>query len=317
MKMDYASIAPVVRSSEQKGTVMRVVFQDAVGGSPVEASAPLQRSKDLAGATRATAQRKLLSHLGFAISRAVNGALGDVNVLSKMAGGKVRSAVQGLSASIDSKYSTTEKQAAIVHAFRSVSDRFRWDGAAWVLAQGSTVPRGEFSEQLDAAPIDDRADLDVLARMLVELAGADGEVGEDEREFLGTFLPAQLEVDVLIDGPALTEAELRGVSAGPVRESMLMLAWALSFSDDELADEEQDTCRRFARALGISVARGKAMRNAAAGFVLEQVFAEAWSGGIADEERREDAFAAADRLGLPRPVARRIESQHKRRHGIA
>lgn len=317
MKMDYASIAPVVRSSEQKGTVMHVVFQDAVGGAPVQASAPLERSKDLAGATRATAQRKLLSHLGFAISRAVNGAVGDVGFLSKMAGSKARSAVQGLTASLDSKYSSAEKQAAVVQAFRSVSDRFQWDGAAWVLTEASAVPPGEFSEQLAAAPIDERGDLDVLARVLVELAGADGEVGEDEREFLGTFLPADLGVDALVDGPALTDAELRAVSEGPVRESMLMLAWGLAFCDDELADEEQDTCRRFARGLGISVARGKAMRNAAAGFVLEHAFAEAWSGGIADEKRREEAFAAAERLGLPRPVARRIESQHKRRHGIA
>ncbi len=317
MKMDYASIAPLVRSSEQKGTVMQVVFQDAAGGAPVEASAPLQRGKAVASATRATAQRKLLSHLGFAISRAVNGALGDVNVLSKIAGGKARSAVQGLAASLDSKYSATEKQNAIVQAFAGVSDRFQWDGAAWVLAEASSVPRGEFSDQLDAAPIVARADLDVLARMLVEVAGADGEVGEDEREFLGTFLPPEMDVDALVDGPTLSDAELRGVSEGPVRESMLMLAWGLSFCDDELADEEQATCRRFARGLGISVARGKAMRNVAAGFVLEHVFAEAWSGGIADEERREEALAAADRLGLPRPVARRIESQYKRRHGIA
>lgn len=315
--MDYDSIAPIVRSSEQRGTVMQVVFQDAAGGAPVEASAPLQRSKDLAGATRATAQRKLLSHLGFAISRAVNGALGDVNVLSKIAGGKARTAVQGLAASIDSKYSATEKQNAIVRAFRSVSDRFQWDGAAWVLAEASIVQPGEFSQQLDAAPIAERADLDVLARMLVELAGADGEVGEDERGFLGTFLPPGLVVDALIDGPVLTDAELRAVSEGPVRDSMLMLAWGLAFCDDELADEERDTCRRFARGLGISVARGKEVRNAAAGFVLEHVFAETWSVGVADEALREEAFALADRLGLPRPVARRIESQYKRRQGIA
>lgn len=315
--MDYDSIAPIVRSSEQRGTVMQVVFQDAAGGALVEASAPLQRSKDLAGATRATAQRKLLSHLGFAISRAVNGALGDVNVLSKIAGGKARTAVQGLAAAIDSKYSATEKQNAIVRAFRSVSDRFQWDGAAWVLAEASIVQPGEFSQQLDAAPIAERADLDVLARMLVELAGADGEVGEDERGFLGTFLPPGLVVDALIDGPVLTDAELRAVSEGPVRDSMLMLAWGLAFCDDELADEERDTCRRFARGLGISVARGKEVRNAAAGFVLEHVFAETWSVGVADEVLREEAFAIADRLGLPRPVARRIESQYKRRQGIA
>ncbi|MCO4772215.1 MAG: TerB family tellurite resistance protein [Deltaproteobacteria bacterium] len=317
MNVDYASIAPLVSSSEQKGTVMMVVFQDAAGGDPVQASAPLQRGKDLAGATRATAQRKLLSHLGFAISRAVNSALGDVNILSKMAGSQARSAVQSLSSAIDSKYSDKEKQAAILQAFRSVADRFSWDGDAWVLSSAAAVPQGPFHEQLDSAPIHQRADLGVLARMLVELAGADGDVGEDEREFLGTFLPPDMGVDALIDGPALSDADLRSVSEGAVRESMLMLAWGLAFCDDELAKEEQETCRRFARGLGVSVARGKAMRNAAAGFVLEHGFAEAWSGGVADEALREEALSAADRLGLPRPVAQRIESQYKRRHGIS
>jgi len=317
MKMDYASIAPLVQSSEQKGTVLTVVFQAGSSGTPVGASARLERSKDLAGATRATAQRKLLSNLGFAISRAVNGALGDVNMLSKFAGGHARSAVESLTASIDSKYSDAEKQNAIVQAFRSVSDRFQWDGTAWVHAGETAAPRGEFSEQLDAAPIADKADLVVLARMLAELAAADGEVGDDERQFLATFLPAELEVDALLDGPALTDGDLRAASEGQVRETMLMLAWGLCFSDDELADEEQEACRRFARGLGISVARGKAMRNAAAGFVLEHAFADSWSGGVPNEARRTEAFAAADRLGLPQPVARRIESQYKRRHGIS
>ena len=36
-----------------------------------------------------------------------------------------------------------------------------------------------------------------------------------------------------------------------------------------------------------------------------------------DPDLREDVFAVAERLGLPLPVAARIESLYKRSHGIA
>lgn len=316
MEPTYVSLAPLVQSTEQKGTVLVVVFQDAAGGAPVTASAPLRRSKGVAGATRDTVQRKVLSRLSFAISRAVNQAVGDVHVLGKFGAQAARSAMKGLADSVDSNYSAEEKQAAIVEAFQGVAGRFRWDGSAWVLDSAAPTVKTAFDRQLEDVPITDAADVAVLGRMLAELAAADGDFGDDERSFLETFLLADTDIDGLVAGPKLTHAELRQVSEGPVRETMLMLAWGLSFCDDELAPEEQEACRRYAQGLGISIARGKALRNAAASFVLESAFADAWAGGIADEAKREQALAAAERLGLPLPVAKRIESQYKRSHGI-
>ncbi len=319
MHLDYPSIAPLVRSSDRQGSVLHVVFQDAQGGPPVQATGTLRRGTGAASATRSLVQSRLLSHLTFAISRAVSGALGD-NVVSRAGLRMARSAATDAASSSDLSFSSAEKQAATVEAFESVSSQFRWDGSAWVTdSTSSRAPSqgGDFAAQLEAAPITDPADLVVLGRMLVELSGADGEIGADERTFLGTFLPADLDIDAVAAGPELTEAELSAVTAGPVRETMLMLAWGLSFCDDELADEEQAACRRFAEGLGVERPKGKALRNAAAAFVLEHAFAQAWSGGTCDEELREEAFAAAERLGLARPVAARIEARYKRRNNIA
>lgn len=265
MEPTYVSIAPLVQSTEQKGAVLDVVFQDAQGGPPVSASAALRRSTGVAGATRATVQRKMLSRLSFAISRAVNQAVGDVPMLGTGAAQQARSVFQGLADKVNTNFSAEEQQAAVVEAFESVREQFRWDGAAW--AYDAAGARSEFQQRLDDAPITERADLDVLARMLVELASADGDFGDEEREFLGTFLPGDLDLDGIIDGPALSDADLRGVSEGDVRETMLMLAWGLAFCDDELAAEEQALCRTYARGLVIAPSRRKAIRKAAEEFV--------------------------------------------------
>ena len=267
MQIDYPSIAPLVRSSDQEGTVLQVVFQDAQGGPAVQATGTLRRGTGVAGATRATVQRKLLSKFSFAISRAVNDALGD-NVVSRAGLRMARSALDDAAVSVDQTYSPAEKQKAILEAFRSVADQFRWDGAAWV-SDSPGGPGGGFSAQLDAAPITEPDDLAVLGRMLVELSCADGELGQDERSFLATFLPAGTDVDELAAGPTLSVVDLSDVTEGPVRETMLMLAWGLAFCDDDLADAEKSACRRFSMGLGIPRARRKELRDAAAAFVLD------------------------------------------------
>ena len=266
MDFNYASIAPLVSSSELSGSVLQVVFQDAQGGPSVSATGTLRTSGGVVGATRSTIQRQMLSRLSFAVTRAVSSALGD-NVVSRFGAGIARSAVQdaGRSATV----SAEAKEAAVVEAFQSVSSQFRWDGAAWVSAPPSAATL-EFTRLLDKAPITARGDLAVLGRMLVELAGADGDIGDDERSFLASFLTGDVDVDSLAAGPPLTDAELAEVTQGPVRESMLMLAWGLSFCDDALADAEQDACRRFARGLRVAPARRKVLRSAAAEFVRGQ-----------------------------------------------
>ena len=271
MQIDYPSIAPLVRSSDQDGTVLQVVFQDASGGPAVQATGTLRRGTGVAGATRATVQRKLLSKLSFAISRAVSDSLGD-NVVSRAGLRMARSTVEDAAVKVDQRYSPAEKQKAILEAFRSVADQFRWDGAAWVTTsepEPSGGSRGAFGDQLDAAPIIEPDDLGLLGRMLVELSCADGEIGEDEREFLGTFLPADMDVDELAAGPKLSVVDLSDASEGPVRETMLMLAWGLAFCDDDLDDAEKAACRRFSMGLGIPRARRKVLREAASEFVLE------------------------------------------------
>jgi class 3 adenylate cyclase/SAM-dependent methyltransferase len=141
----------------------------------------------------------------------------------------------------------------------------------------SSKAEAAFLRQLEEGPITDAADRQVTTRILVEMAGADGVLKEAERRFIGQFVEASLQtIEDILAGDPLSAEELARVSQGPVRESMLMLAWATALCDADLAEEEVERLAELAEGLDISEERAVELRGSAQLFLAEAAFSIVW-----------------------------------------
>ncbi|HWN67227.1 MAG TPA: hypothetical protein VNM90_06280, partial [Haliangium sp.] len=201
----------------------------------------------------------------------------------------------------------------------SVADRFVWDAAQsrYIAAQaGGEVITG-FMRQLVDAPATTRYDRLVSVRMLTEIASADGQLGTDENMFLSGFITPDLgTVEELWRTPRLSNAELAETSEGPVRETMLMLAWAVAWTDEQLAPEEEARLREYATALAVPAPRMAELQSHVRNYLLDQALARAYGGGRRDPAAHAEAMAFARRLGMDDTTAERADIRFRKRNGL-
>lgn len=325
-EITYESIKPLIAKEEVHGSTMVCTFRCPESGFEVEARAPLHK-KQTAGsrvASRAkdTVKRNLLFQARTALSRAIGGILGR-GTLGQMGRSVGHSAVTEATrggGSSEVSYSDAEKREAVVDAFQTVSSRFAYDAEneRWISAQLAGDVLTDFARQLDDAPVNQTYDQGVLARMLAEVANADGTIGEDEKGFLGGFVPPDLgSVDDLLAKPALSTVELDETSAGEPRETMLMIAWALALTDEDLAEAEQARLGQLAEGLGIPPERADELKHHAQVFIIDQAVEAACDSGQDDAQVREQVLELADKIGLDRESAERAEIKYRKRVGRA
>lgn len=317
----YESIQPNLRSAHQEGSTLRCTFHCPVSGEVVESQGTLRREKGLKDVAVDSVKRSAFYSLRHAVYRAVHGALGH-GFLGRAAGEVASSMLGNMEHSSRQQapeFSEEEKRAAVVEAFERVASRFVWDGKnrRYVSASAAGEQLSEFAAQLAKAPVVQRYDTGVMARMLVEVARADGQVEPEEEELLASFLPAELgSVEALAKRPPLSEVELSECASGPARETMLMLAWALALTDESLAPQEARRLERYARGLGLAQERAEALQRAARLFLFEQALDAAYPDGERDESAHEDALALAGRIGLTAEEAERADIRYRKRQGL-
>ena len=174
-----------------------------------------------------------------------------------------------------------------------------------------------FRKQLADNPVSGRYEQCLLARMLVEIACADGAVSDDEREFLGDFIDPELgTIDDLAKLDKLNAVDLEGAAEATVRETMLMIAWMAALSDEGLADSERERLDELAAGLGVADDRAAKMRNLATSHLLEQAFAGAYPGGRRDDAAHADTLALAEGLGVSAEDVQRGDLRCRQRMGI-
>lgn len=318
--ISWDNVQPLVADSQVSGRSVRVTFRCPVSGRNMPASGSVPPDTSITGRVASQAKRSFFNELRWAVSRSIRSALG-YNFLGRIAadvvGGAVDAAVRGSPAS--SGLSEAERQRAIVEAFRAVQGRFVWDGTRgrWIGADAAQQAMSTFEQQLAKAPLNERYDRALLARMLVELATADGRLTRDEEALLLDLLDADVgDAGSLARRPALTAAELSEASPGPVRETLLMLAWSMALCDEELYEGERQRLESFARGLGVAAAAERQVREAAQAHVLEQVLDRVARMGPYDERAREQVNAAGARLGMSADQCAKAEARFLKRRGI-
>jgi tellurite resistance protein len=307
----------MIAQSTPDGSTMRVTFRCPVSGTTVEASAAMQVSDDLASKAKAGAKRGLMWSLRGAVAGAARQAMGG-GMAGSMASGATYGATSKVGSSVT--YSDEQKKAAMVQAFESVRNQFAWDAAnnRFVSLQAAAEVMTEFAQQLAASPVTTPYDRSVMARMLTEIACADGELGDDERAFLSGFISPEIgSVEQLSQHAPLTVAELSECTHGLGRDTMLMLAWALAFTDQDLAAAEEQRLAELGAGLGIDAARCQQLKVFAQVYAVDNMLGHVYKTGQRDEATYLWVMDFAARIGLDSTEAERADIRYRKRYGLA
>jgi tellurite resistance protein len=312
----YQAIQPLIAHAEQQGTTMRVVFRCPVSGQEVESSAGLRQGSSVTSRMSQSAKRSVMWSVRSAIASAVRSAFGS-GILGNAVATASRDAMQAGEEKL--RYSEDDKRDAIERAFQAVATRFVWDTqqGRYIAAQAAGDVMTDFMRQLQAAPATTKYDRSVVARMLTEIAAADGQLGEDEHAFVAGFVTPDIgTVDTLVRTPRLSAAELAETSAGPVRDTMLMLAWAVALADDALAPQEEARLVEYGHGLGIPGTRAAELKGHAQAYLFDQALARAYATGQRDPAAHAEAMELARRLGIDATLAERADIRFRKRYGL-
>ena len=328
-EITYETIKPLLAKEEERGGEMACTFTCPVSGVSVDASGAMHKAESAVGRVADQMKQSVKRSLFYSIRNAVTNAVGDL--LGGGTAGRIgRQAAYSATGEAERRgsagsgagpsFSEAEKQAAVVEAFNKVAAQFVWDAEndRWIAAKLRAEMATEFSRQMDAAPITQIYDHGVLARMLTEIASADGKIGDDERAFLEGFAPAGTEtVDELAKKPPLSNVELDEATKGEARETMLMLAWALALTDESLAEEELARLDAYAEGLGIGTDRAAELKRCAQVHIVDQAIAGGYAAGHDQAQVKAHALELAGQIGLDPEEAERAEVKYRKRVGKA
>ena len=157
-------------------------------------------------------------------------------------------------------------------------------------------------------------DRSLAARMLVEVATAHGGVSTEEASHLEEMLdPAQGSLQALMQRPPITRAELAEATKGPVRTSLMALAWTLALVDERFDPAEGQKLAAFADGLQLKAPERDRARELARNWLLDQAFERAFGFGGHDAHARAMALALGERIGMTRDEVEVAEAKYQRR----
>ncbi|MFT4976551.1 MAG: tellurite resistance protein [Myxococcota bacterium] len=316
----HDNIAPLVADLQESGRSVRVTFRCPVSGQSVQSSHSVSRDASSSSQMMNTAKRSMMYGLQSAVSQTIRSVFG-YNMVGRVAGDVTRQAMYSAtrSATNQNTLSSSEKQQAVVDAFQKVARQFVWDEGRghWISSKAAQELMSPFEQQLANHPVTHGYDRTILARMLVEIARADGRLSNDESGWLNEFIGPDLgTLGELTSRPPLSDPELGEVSRGDVRVTMLMVAWTMAIVDENFDRSEQQVLQRLSSGLRMSNPQIQAARDAAQGYILDQALERMFTWGGHDAHSRTELFALAERLGMSQQEAQVAEARYQRRKGF-
>jgi dihydroflavonol-4-reductase len=193
----------------------------------------------------------------------------------------------------------------------------------WFIAQGMVEPKAtraadallqsEFIRQLQAHPLDGPQEQEVLGAELARMAAADGTIERAERELVSQF--ASVEIEDLLERPRLTSEQLQELPEG-VRESVLMVAMALVWVDEQYTEHEQEAIERLRADMGVPAGRATELERWAREFVVDQLFDAVYADGVIDAEEKKRVEQMATRLDISPDSLARLDTRARKRRGL-
>lgn len=304
----YQMIEPLIVFQETDGRNVYVEF--ALPGSQdiIESKGSIKKGNDVGSKVKRRVAMVARGQVRTMATRAIRGVVGG-GIVGRLG----TAAFQTASQEVRPGEGPTEDevQAAIVDAFMRVKDNFAYDEASgeWRKPEAPPPPppKSPFEEQMNNHPIADPHDKNVFARVLAELAYADGTVSKEESEFFKNIIPPdQPSLDRLAKADPVSKVEAEEVTQN-VKATIYMIAWVIAMIDLEIAPVEEELLMEYADVMGLTDIRREELIKHAKFYVMEQY--------IDPDEPREELFSIADKIKLNHDDAERARIAYKRRVG--
>ena len=320
MDFSYEEISKYVLDYQIEGSRVVVEFQNDAG-EVFDGTAIIKQSKTLQSQISKKVGRMAKSQARRHASRMVRSALGG-GMLGRLGNTVVRSAASNVETPGQNNYSESDVQDAIAKAFKRVSRNFKATSSnSRVSARDqrratsdrrsvsnernqSRTEELDFQGQLAAHPITNLFQQDILARLVVIIAGADGKISEDERNLIGDMLPKKIGTISEIAGRGdISQVEAEELDEG-VRKSVLLLAWSVALVDFELSPKESSKLNEYAALFGLENHQAEALSKLAKYETMSSIMSPYMS--------KSDLYEAADGIDLGRNEAERMLIQFKK-----
>ena len=316
MSTDFTHIEPLIVNLQEQGRSVQVMFQCPLTGNQFSGRASATRDNSLGSKVKKNTQQSLL----YAAQRALSQVLRDVfghNTVGRMASDLTRRTMYSASSQMMNGLTAKEKEQAIVKAFESVRKHFVWDEThmRWISKQAHSETVSDFNKQKQEHSISHPYDIQVLSRMMVEIAMVDGQMDKSEREWLAMLLnPEHGSMEQIAQHPPLSSAELSNTSTGDVRVTMLMITWAVALCDENLDFSEQQRLQVFAQGLQLSSTKEQVARTLAQTYILDNAIQYIYQSSLGNGAfNRQQILTLASKIGVPEAQALDIEAKVKRR----
>ena len=314
--LSYEAIAPLIHQQSVQKHGLDVVFQCPVSGAQVSSRSTIQAGTGVGHTLARSASRNAMWTLRRFIFQSIRSMFGR-NVIGRVVSETTNTLLNQASRDVNI-VTPDQKRTAVVQAFRLVQRSFTWDTAnkRWVSATLEGVQH-PYDAQVAEAPVTTRYDRSILIRLLAELARADGTLSQSERDQLFDFSSADLDpIANVMQMPPVSPVELSETTEGPTRDTLLLLAWSMALTDEELVAAESERLRELAVGLGIPDARAAELCGLAQSYLLENMVAMAYSIGQRPESVREDAIKLGTKLGMDPAEAERTEIRYRKRTNL-
>lgn len=169
-----------------------------------------------------------------------------------------------------------------------------------------------FAAVIRAASFDDPQERELFARMLAEVAAADGAISDEERALMASFTEAGLALDAATDAPPLTESDLAEADVAEA-EAMMLVTLAVAYADASMHEAEAGRLEVYRAGLGISSTRQGELDQLAREHVVSELYGLAWVQGRMDMNARNNARRAGMRLGLAAPRLADLDREARQR----
>ncbi len=309
-QLTFEAVAPLVAAEDVRGVTLNVTFQCPVSGKRVDASSNIEQG--VLSKTKTVFGRQLMQSLRYSFSRMLYSLVGG-GVAGSMASSAASQAV-GTTAGAPASYTEDERRATVLAAFKRVQSQFAWDGQRFVSASLLKELQTEMARVVGAMALTEPWDRAVLARMLAEVAAADGRIADEERELFAAFAEGA-ELDQLLHREPLAVSELKETTP-KVREALLMLTFALAQTDGAFGGSERGRIAGYAHAFGVSDRRAAELEAHARDFVVDQMLEAIYADGVCDAGERAQVEQLASGLGMDAEALGRLDARCRKRKGL-
>jgi tellurite resistance protein len=301
MVVTYEMIKPYIAEEKLEGSNVKCKFQ--VDGEIFESNSYIKvDSKSSTHNIKNMARSSVLGRL--------RGAL--TNFIYKFTGGGLAGNIATMAASetmrqnvSTTSYSRKDQDAAVVDAFKKIEFNLYYDenNRKFKIARQFS----EFEKRLKSAPITKAYDKKTLARMLVEMSKADGQIENEEKAFLEGFLSADTgTLSELSRRAPLSAVECEEVTK-ELKQSLLMIVAAMAISDHDFEAPERQKLSEFGNMMGLTPEKQAESLKLAQDYTIELLI----RGG--QELSRDEVYAFADKIGMDRAEAERAQVRYDRR----